>query len=1172
MVTLGARLTAVAVFGLAGCGHVGSASAAGYHSPGYKGIKSFANVVPAPLPSIALGTGKYPNLLVDGAGTAHIVFAQDGGTTSPDTLPYCNLQRGIRSCAPSGAAPNPQAPDPSLGGNFVGNLPAGNHDFDGPVPLSIGNELFVVDRRFPDTFATPGGGTSQSNVFEWSSSDGGATLTGTGVIGDNQMAGGAVAFGDPAFPSIATISATETGGTFFQATAPGQYSSAAQTAQLGVGDQAYDGALALDATRPVAAFADLSGNVFVREFTGQGDPNDVTNWSQSSFRGYQPQIVGGPAGVFVLYSDSAIGGGNLRLARISGGTITGPGVALGRSSSAPAISEDSTGRIALAYTDSFGVEVRTSADGVTFTPPQLSALVPSGTGIERLHAAATADGGGFVSFVENPSGAEGVGQIIAAAFGTQKATGKPGLGPLPGGGIGSAAGDQLATSTCAEAKFGVLDAVIPGAASCFAHAPNNPNLDVSLGEVDINGLRIIPDPGARIGIDPRRHTIDTTGKVRVVLSASGVADITLWHDELHAQIPSAIAGADLFDLHEGSAEPLIEGFPVDGDVDIKLTKGGVDIPISLKLPGYFGGVTGQATLHASLSAGLQLSSLEFTIGDADLGALELKNVDVSYTSSSNIWDGKATLDIPAGRSALSSTVSVKFKDGAFAGGSLDVGLGYPGIPLDESDPPPQLYLSHGGLGFNLHPATLSGTIGLGVTPLAAPGAGGPEDFVFHLEGEPDAAFGDPVTITAKATGFLYNVALANAVLTYKVPDQVTLTGAASYRLGILRFTGHMAAIIDPRNNVFGAQISSKAFLVMPNPFSDVPLPGSFAFAVNNKGFGAYVGFPGVYVPAPPPGGLFFGTVAYQWGDSGPNIFYGQNMTGRFTAGIPQGAADRARAHSAAGFGFTVPAGVPSASVIVHGSGGSPDVVLTAPGGQELPLDGKTQAGMSAMQIQNPGSTATDVGISHPRPGRWSVSTVSGAQFPIARIEYSIGEPPPTLKATITGTGVVRTVRYRATLPANVTVRFAEQTKGLLHVIGRARNGRGTIGFTPAFGPAGRRQLVAQIADGGLPVRTVALASFTVTKPPKPTRAKNLRLRAARTSFTFTFTPPSGTAHTLIQIVTSDGRHLQRLVSPTIRRGSVPALGFKDAVTVTVTGVAADGSRGAAVKASARRKT
>src|SRR5664280_1253799 len=192
-----------------------AAAAGGYHSPGYGGRTDFKNVAPVPLAPIALGTGKDPNLLVDRAGTAHIVFAQDGGTSAPDTLSYCNLQRGIKQCASAGLAPNPQAPDAGQGGAFAGNFPAGNHDFDGPAPLDIGNQLFVVDRRFPDMFNVPGGGTSDSNVFVWSSSDGGATLTGPGQIGDNQMAGGAIAFG-PDSSSIGTISRTETGGTFFQ--------------------------------------------------------------------------------------------------------------------------------------------------------------------------------------------------------------------------------------------------------------------------------------------------------------------------------------------------------------------------------------------------------------------------------------------------------------------------------------------------------------------------------------------------------------------------------------------------------------------------------------------------------------------------------------------------------------------------------------------------------------------------------------------------------------------------------------------------------------------------------------------------------------------------------------------------------------------------------------------
>jgi hypothetical protein len=1165
----------------------GSAWAA--RSPGFKPVPGLRNVAPTALPSISLGTGKYPNLLVDAAGTAHIVYTQDGGSAAPDSLAFCSLQRGIKRCAAGGVAPNPQAPDPSQGGIFIGNFPAGNHDFDGPVPLAIGNQLYVVQRRFPDFFQTPIGTTSDSNVFEWSSSDGGMTLTGPATIGDNQMAGGAVAYGDPNAPSIGTISATETGGTFFQGTSPGVYPNPPEHAELGTGDQAYDGSLAPDITgptiRPVAAFADLSGNVFVREWSGQGDINNASTWSETSFAGFSPQIVGGPAGVFVLYSNSRINGGRLSLRRIVGGQPSGAPVALGSSASPPAVSEDASGELSFAYTDRYGVEVRTSADGVHFSTAQFTASAPNGGSIAHLVTAATADGGGFVSFVRNPVGAEGVGQIVLAAFGTQTATGKPGLGPLPGGGIGSAAGDQLATSTCQSVKFGAVDAEIsPRGAGCYSHDPSDRNMAVSLGTIDLNGLLIIPDQGTRIGIDPKLHKIQTAGNVKVVLRASGIPDITLYHGPLAYDVPDDGPGDPLFTPYfDGVSASAIVGFPIEGSIDVKIARGGVDIPISLGLPKYLGGVTGSATLHASSFAGLSISSLEFKIGDANLGALELKNVDVSYEADKDVWSGNGELLIPAGDPALDIKLAVDFQNGRWTHGFIDVGVGWPGIPLDDTDPAPQLFFSHAGLDLRFEPATaLTGTVGFGIIPIppAKPPAG-ERDYIFSLDGSLGVSFGNPITFTVGADGYLSSIHVSNAKLTYAIPDQVSLTGSADLDLGLVAFHGQILAVVDPVHKVYGGSISSKLTLegsairdslcdavsnpplvpcVIP-PIPDFDISG-FAVAVNNKGFGVYVGPPGLFG--------FFGTVSDEWGKF-PSIHPFEDDTGAFKPVIPVAAAGRVRAHAAAATTFTVPRNAPTASLVIHGASGPPAVTLISPSGRPVtpaPIGTNPSATVQVAADANAGDAY--VGILHPQPGRWTIVQSSGSRIAPAGAQYSIGEPAPKLNVNVTGNGRKRTLHYRATFPSNVTITFVERTGRLLHVIGNARNGSGAILFQPAAGPAGRRQLIARIIENGLPHRDQTVGSYVAPPLPRPGRAHGLRVHAGGRTFTFSYAPPANASHVLIKIVATDGRRLERTVSATTRAGSVAAIGHRDGVTITVVGIGPGGLHGPATTAKARQ--
>ena len=751
--------------------------------------------------------------------------------------------------------------------------------------------------------------------------------------------------------------------------------------------------------------------------------------------------------------------------------------------------------------DPGGVEVRTSSDGVDFSPAQLTATVPSGHSIAHLVTAATGDGGGFVSYVKDPTGAEAIGTIVASAFGTQQATGKPGLGSLPGGGIGSSVGDQLATSTCTTAKFGVVTAQLK--AGCFLHDPQDPNLDVSLGEVDINGLRIIPDVGARIGIDPKLHTIDTTGSVSVVLSGAGV-NVTIWHGEIHAKIPVAAPGFDLFDFQEPSP-PDVAGFPVSGDVDAKLVDGGVQVPISLKLPSYFGGVTGSATLRATLAGGLQLDSLEFKIGDASFGALELKNVDISYTLQGNVWKGTGTVNVPTGGSALSLSIAIEFDNGNFTSGSFDVGLPYPGVPIDLSDTPPQLYLTHGGLGLGLNPVTLSGTVGFGISPLSAPGAGGTHDYVFSLDGKLTAAFGNPVTITVSATGFLYQIKVDQGTLTYKIPDQVSLTGSSGYDLGIVSYNGTLGAIIDPKNDKFGGQISAgltlhlSALGVIPGIPSDVTIPTQ-AIAINNSGFGVYI----------PPGLVpFVGTVTYHWGDALPALHPFSSDLSQFSAGIPAAAGDRHGAHAAdAATTFQVPAGASSAAIEVGGDGGPPAVVLTAPNGQQVVPASQFGGGATAVALGDGTAHMTHVGIDHPAAGRWTIAQQPGTSIPITSVQYAIGGSPPTVSATLTSRGARRVLHYRAKLPQNVTVSFAEQTGRLFHIAGAGHRGVRNDPLHP--GPrlarptldrrADRQRRAAAEPQGGRVLRrTAAAASATSSPRPDPVAWAHVRgyVHAAR---------------------------------------------------------------------------
>jgi hypothetical protein len=147
--------------------------------------------------------------------------------------------------------------------------------------------------------------------------------------------------------------------------------------------------------------------------------------------------------------------------------------------------------------------------------------------------------------------------------------------------------------------------------------------------------------------------------------------------------------------------------------------------------------------------------------------------------------------------------------------------------------------------------------------------------------------------------------------------------------------------------------------------------------------------------------------------------------------------------------------------------------------------------------------------------------------------------------------------------------LAEHGAQLMHTIGTVHNGSGTIRFTPAFGPGGTRQLTAQISNNGMPVTNLTLGSYTVPAPARPGKASNLRVRAVNGAFRYRFRAPTRAVRTLVTVTASDGRHLQRALASGVHQGSVPVIGYGDAVTVSVRGVRVDGVKGPSVSARAR---
>jgi hypothetical protein len=206
------------------------------------------------------------------------------------------------------------------------------------------------------------------------STDGGTTFNTAASIGPPAPEAFDEAIAGPG-DTISTVTFATTAGGFFQNLAvPGP--TTAGPANL-FADRPNNGAVGLvNATTPLALFANGASDAAFRVYTGSGPLNDAANWTPPTGIGYAdyPHLAGGPAGLFLLHGTEA---GGLTVRRWDGLAFpSGVPVAARGNDADSHLFQDAAGRLHAVWSsieaDGFHLVHAVSDDGVTWASGTLA--------------------------------------------------------------------------------------------------------------------------------------------------------------------------------------------------------------------------------------------------------------------------------------------------------------------------------------------------------------------------------------------------------------------------------------------------------------------------------------------------------------------------------------------------------------------------------------------------------------------------------------------------------------------------------------------------------------------------------------------------------------------------------------------------------------------------------
>jgi hypothetical protein len=267
-------------------------------------------------------------------------------------------------------------------------------------------------------------------------------------------------------------------------------------------------------------------------------------------------------------------------------------------------------------------------------------------------------------------------------------------------------------------------------------------------------------------------------------------------------------------------------------------------------------------------------------------------------------------------------------------------------------------------------------------------------------------------------------------------------------------------------------------------------------------------------------------------------------------------AARARAAQAAPDVIDIPAGLPGTVMAFKGAGAPPHVILHGPDGKTIDTGAGTAPvhtpGVAA--LKNPQTQITEVVIAKPAAGRWTVEVAADSARLVEALQAD-GTRPAKISGRVSGEGQDRRLSYVVSgLAKGQHIDFAEIGAAAGSIIGRvARDGAGTLPFHPSQGAAGKRDVQAIVtnADGFVAERR-KLGTYQAPNPPRPATPRTLKLRRSGKFIILSWPRDVTAATTQLDLRTSTGLNVTRIVKRPTLRLQAPAAGTTLRVTLTAT--------------------